>query len=177
MNKSFGLQWQTDRIFQFGKITELLQFIHIFIIYWLFLNWIYFISFPVLACCWLEEKYSSILKHIYLYRSTLLYGIEHTFLQKRFVVAGSGFYSYYNLQCIKLDKERKNVRNKISFMHKKIINTSMKEEWSNHFILLSSFKYYNFNRLFLICIYIKILFTIYLSSNILINLFWKEILH
>ena len=37
-----------------------------------------------------------------------------------FMVAGGGFYSYYNLQCIKLDKERKNVRKKISFMHSKI---------------------------------------------------------
>ena len=29
------------------------------------------------------------------------------FLKIRFVVAGGGFYSYYNLQCIKLDKEKR----------------------------------------------------------------------
>ena len=39
-------------------------------------------------------------------------GIEPTrdwtkFLKVEFVVAGGGFHSYYNLQCIKLDKERK----------------------------------------------------------------------
>ena len=38
-----------------------------------------------------------------------------------FVVAGGGFYSYNNLQFIKLDKERKNVRKKISFIHTKFI--------------------------------------------------------
>ena len=30
------------------------------------------------------------------------------FLKIRFVVAGGGFYSYHKLQCIKLDKEKKN---------------------------------------------------------------------
>ena len=32
-----------------------------------------------------------------------------------FVVAGGGFYTYYNLQCIKLDKVIKNVRKKNQF--------------------------------------------------------------
>ena len=43
------------------------------------------------------------------------------FLKIRFVVAGGGFYSYYNHQCIKLDKERKIVRKKVKFYaYKKI---------------------------------------------------------
>ena len=37
-------------------------------------------------------------------------GIEPTFL--KLVVAGGGFYSYYNLQYIKFDKEKKNSRKK-----------------------------------------------------------------
>ena len=41
------------------------------------------------------------------------------FLQIGLVVAGGVFYSYYNLQCIKLDKEKKEFKKKISFMHKK----------------------------------------------------------
>ena len=40
------------------------------------------------------------------------HGIEPNFLKIEFVVAGAGFYSYYNLQRIKLDKERKNERKK-----------------------------------------------------------------
>ena len=48
------------------------------------------------------------------------HGIEPTFLKIRFVVVGGWFYSYYNLQCIILDKERKNAREKrIRFMHTK----------------------------------------------------------
>ena len=43
------------------------------------------------------------------------HGIEPTrdgtyFLKIEIVVAGDGFYSYYNLQCIKLDKETKNLK-------------------------------------------------------------------
>ena len=41
------------------------------------------------------------------------------FLKIKFVIAGGWFYSYYNLQCIELDKGRKNVRKENSFMHKK----------------------------------------------------------
>ena len=37
------------------------------------------------------------------------------FLKIGFVVAGGGFYSYYNHQCIKLDKEKKNYKKKIMF--------------------------------------------------------------
>ena len=37
-----------------------------------------------------------------------------------FVVAGGGYCSYYNLQCIRLDRESKNVK-KISFKHTKEI--------------------------------------------------------
>ena len=39
------------------------------------------------------------------------------FLKIGFVVAGSGFYSYYNLQCIKLDKENR-IQEKKSFLCK-----------------------------------------------------------
>ena len=41
------------------------------------------------------------------------------FLKIGFVFAGGGFYSYYNLQCIKLDKEKRIQEKKISFMHTK----------------------------------------------------------
>ena len=41
------------------------------------------------------------------------------FLKVGFVVAGGGFYSYYIHQGNKLDKERKIVRKKLSFMHTK----------------------------------------------------------
>ena len=37
------------------------------------------------------------------------------FLKIRIVVAGGGFYSYFKLQCIKLDKEKKNLREKNQF--------------------------------------------------------------
>ena len=52
------------------------------------------------------------------------HGIEPTrdcthFLKIGFVFAKGAFYSYCNLKCIKLDKERKNVRKKISFIHTK----------------------------------------------------------
>ena len=42
------------------------------------------------------------------------------------MVAGVGFYSYNNLQCIKLDEERKNVRKK-SFINTKKHLTLFKE--------------------------------------------------
>ena len=35
------------------------------------------------------------------------HGVEPTFLKIGFLVAGGGFYSYYNLKCIKLDKEER----------------------------------------------------------------------
>ena len=38
-----------------------------------------------------------------------------------FLKLDSWFYSYYNLQCIKLDQGKKNSRKKISFMHTKNI--------------------------------------------------------
>ena len=44
------------------------------------------------------------------------------FLKNGFVVAGGGFYSYYN----KWDKEMKIVRKKLSFMHTKRLNTFLK---------------------------------------------------
>ena len=37
------------------------------------------------------------------------------FLKIRFVVAGGGFYSYYNHQCIRLDKEGENCEKKVKF--------------------------------------------------------------
>ena len=39
------------------------------------------------------------------------------FLKIGFVVAGGGFYSYHNLVCIKLDKEKRILEKKNSFMH------------------------------------------------------------
>ena len=48
-------------------------------------------------------------------------GIEPPLLKIGFVVAGGEFYSYYELQRIKLNTERKNLRSKISFMHSKNI--------------------------------------------------------
>ena len=50
------------------------------------------------------------------------------FLKIGFVVAGGGFYSYYNHQGNKLDKERKIFRIKLSFtfMHTKRFNTFFK---------------------------------------------------
>ena len=47
--------------------------------------------------------------------------IEPTFLKIDFVVAGSGFNSYYYLQCIELDEKRKKERKTLSFMHAKNI--------------------------------------------------------
>ena len=47
------------------------------------------------------------------------------FLKVVFVVAGGGFYSYIH-QGNKLDKEKKIVRKKLSFMHTKGINTFFK---------------------------------------------------
>ena len=41
------------------------------------------------------------------------HGIEPNFLKLNFVVDWGGFYSYYNLKCIRLDKERKNLREKV----------------------------------------------------------------
>ena len=38
-----------------------------------------------------------------------------------FMVAGDGFYSYYKLQCIKLDKERNIVRKNQFYEYKKNI--------------------------------------------------------
>ena len=40
-------------------------------------------------------------------------GIEPTF-----VIAGGGFYSYYNIQCTKLDKESKNLKKNILCVQK-----------------------------------------------------------
>ena len=48
------------------------------------------------------------------------------FLRIRFVVAGSGLYSYYILKWNKSDKQRKFVRKKLSFMHNKRFNTFLK---------------------------------------------------
>ena len=76
--------------------------------------------------------------HLYLYFNTSFgksiqnyyiyftgsHGIEPTrdwihFLKTGFLAAGGGFYTYYNLQCIILDKEIKNIYKKISVMKKK----------------------------------------------------------
>ena len=70
------------------------------------------------------------------------HGIEPTwdwniFLKILFVVARGGFYSYYNLQCIKLDKERKNVRKEISFMHTKIFLRNF-EKWVQSRVVFNS---------------------------------------
>ena len=42
------------------------------------------------------------------------------------MVAGGGFYFYYNLQFIKIDKEKKNMREKISLIHTKKSNAIFK---------------------------------------------------
>ena len=47
-----------------------------------------------------------------------------------FVISGGGFYSYYNLQCIKLDQERKNARKKIVLF----IQKTFKAFFKNGFI-------------------------------------------
>ena len=49
------------------------------------------------------------------------------FLKIGFVVAEDGFYSYYIHQVNKLDKERKIVRKRLSFMHTKRFNTLFKK--------------------------------------------------
>ena len=41
------------------------------------------------------------------------------FLKIGFVIDGGGFYSYYNLKCIKLDKQKRILEKKIIFMHTK----------------------------------------------------------
>ena len=46
------------------------------------------------------------------------HGIEPTLSNLICDLIQRQFYSYYNLQCIKIDKERKNVRKKKSFMQK-----------------------------------------------------------
>jgi hypothetical protein len=43
-----------------------------------------------------------------------------------FVVAGAGFYSYYNLQCIKLDKEKKILEKKTGLCIQKTFNAVFK---------------------------------------------------
>jgi hypothetical protein len=48
----------------------------------------------------------------------------------RFVITGGGFYSNSNLQCIKSDKERENVRKKNSSMHTETFNTIFKNEFN-----------------------------------------------
>ena len=48
--------------------------------------------------------------------------IPPTFTKIIFVVVGGGFYSYYFNQGEKIDKERKIVRKKLSFMHTKRFN-------------------------------------------------------
>ena len=53
------------------------------------------------------------------------HGIELTFLKLDSWSPGAGF-SFYNLKCIKIDRERKNVRKKISFMHTKTFNAAFK---------------------------------------------------
>ena len=50
--------------------------------------------------------------------------IKPTFLKLDSWSPGTGFYSYYKLQCIKLDKGKKNKEKKISFMHTKNIKRS-----------------------------------------------------
>ena len=48
------------------------------------------------------------------------------YINRKIVVAGGGFYSYYIHQGNKSDKERKIVRKKLSFMHTKRFNTFFK---------------------------------------------------
>ena len=48
------------------------------------------------------------------------------FLKIRFVGTGGGLHYYYIRQGNKSDKERKIVRNKLSFMHTKTFNTFLK---------------------------------------------------
>jgi hypothetical protein len=54
------------------------------------------------------------------------HGIEPTldwthFLKIGFVVAGGGFYSYYDLPCIKLDKRRKECKKTVLCLQKNVI--------------------------------------------------------
>ena len=66
---------------------------------------------------------------VYLFKGS--HGIELTwdwtnFLKIVFVIASGGFYSYYNLQCIKFDEEWKNLQKK-SYLHiKKTFNAIFK---------------------------------------------------
>ena len=52
------------------------------------------------------------------------------FLKIKFVVAGGWFYYYYKLQCIELDKERKNARSKNKFSAYRKIKHILKN-WFN----------------------------------------------
>ena len=54
------------------------------------------------------------------------HGISLTFLKLGLWSSGVGFYSYYIHQQNKSDKERKIVRNKVSFMHTKRFTTFFK---------------------------------------------------
>ena len=54
------------------------------------------------------------------------HGIATTFLKNLVVVAGGKFYSYYIHQGYKSDKERKIVREKLSFFHTKRFITFFK---------------------------------------------------
>ena len=53
------------------------------------------------------------------------------FLKIGFVVAGGGFYSYYIHQGNKLDKERNIVKKRLSFMHAKSFNNSLKDGYNS----------------------------------------------
>ena len=53
-------------------------------------------------------------------------GIELTYLKIGFVVAGGGFYSYYNFQCIKLDKEKRILEKKQFYAYKKYLTQFLK---------------------------------------------------
>ena len=46
------------------------------------------------------------------------HGIEPTFLKLDSWSPGAGYYFYYNLQCIKLDKERNDLRKKSFYAYK-----------------------------------------------------------
>ena len=58
------------------------------------------------------------------------------FLEIGFVVAEGGFYSYYNLQYIKLDKEKKNSRKKTILCIQKAIKSVFKNEFNPYYPLL-----------------------------------------